>query len=257
MESFDIKHDPGLRISATSDFLKGISVTLLLFFVFIAAQTVTLFLGWDSAIEPGFTHEFIEELGSVEGQQALEALSTDGDTLADISLWSGLITSFVLLLLVFAWKNGSWSEVLPFRKFNFSYFFIFAGLFGAVAFLQQFILTQAGIESQFMEKVMDSVTNKTMLLLGVGIFGPILEELLLRGVALYSIQRISNEHVAVIVTSVVFALLHIQYETAVILSIIPLGLVLGYARVKSGSLILPILLHIVHNSMVVLFFDHL
>ena len=53
---------------------------------------------------------------------------------------------------------------------------------------------------------------------------------------------------AVVVSSVVFAVIHIQYGFAVIVFLLfPMALLLGYARLKSNSLILPILLHSFNN----------
>jgi hypothetical protein len=45
----------------------------------------------------------------------------------------------------------------------------------------------------------------------------------------------------------VFTIMHLQYEVLVMLLILPLGIVLGYARARTGSIWVPILLHVMNN----------
>ena len=58
---------------------------------------------------------------------------------------------------------------------------------------------------------------------------------------------------SVAITAGVFALMHMQYDPAVMLLILPMGVVLGYARARSGSIWVPILLHTLNNLVTVLF----
>ena len=53
---------------------------------------------------------------------------------------------------------------------------------------------------------------------------------------------------ASIVTSVIFAVIHVQYDIYEISTIVVLALIFCYARMKSGSLLLPILLHMINNG---------
>ena len=54
--------------------------------------------------------------------------------------------------------------------------------------------------------------------------------------------------VASILTSLIFAIIHLQYGIYEISTIVVLALIFCYARFKSGSLLLPILLHIINNG---------
>jgi membrane protease YdiL (CAAX protease family) len=52
---------------------------------------------------------------------------------------------------------------------------------------------------------------------------------------------------AIALTSAIWALMHIQYETFFIIQIFGLGLVFGWLRWRSGSTLLPLLLHVLVN----------
>jgi uncharacterized protein len=79
----------------------------------------------------------------------------------------------------------------------------------------------------------------------------IVEELFFRYAALDTLRGVMNVHGAVIVSAVMFGLAHIGVPLSIpILALI--GVAFGYARVASGRLALPILLHFLHNLLIVL-----
>jgi len=91
-----------------------------------------------------------------------------------------------------------------------------------------------------------------LLAIGVGLMAPLFEEFLLRGLLLGSIRHITDAHSAIALTAGVFTLMHLQYNWTVMLLILPLGITLGYARVRSGSIWVPVLLHMINNMATVL-----
>ena len=78
------------------------------------------------------------------------------------------------------------------------------------------------------------------------LLGPILEELIFRGVLLEGLRKYGNLF-GIIMSSVLFGLMH--QNIAQCLPAISIGLVWGYIAVKSGSLLPSIFLHILNNSM--------
>ena len=73
------------------------------------------------------------------------------------------------------------------------------------------------------------------------------EELLMRGLVLPSLQRVTGSTVAIAVSATLFAAIHYDlYRTAFTLI---LGLVLGFLRVRTGSVIPCIVAHAVLNAM--------
>jgi membrane protease YdiL (CAAX protease family) len=85
--------------------------------------------------------------------------------------------------------------------------------------------------------------------LAIVVFTPIGEEILFRGFLFRGWLRSPRDAFAVIViTSLLWALIHVQYDWYTIGQIFTFGLLLGWMRWASGSTILTILLHALINS---------
>jgi len=106
------------------------------------------------------------------------------------------------------------------------------------------------IESPQMMIDMYKTTDYPLIaLLAVVIIAPIFEELIFRGFLFNGLQH-SRLGVtgSIIVTSLLFVLIHAgQYDLSVLAMLIPLALMLGIARHRSGSIYLPIYLHFINN----------
>ncbi|MGB0938743.1 MAG: CPBP family intramembrane glutamic endopeptidase [Colwellia sp.] len=94
----------------------------------------------------------------------------------------------------------------------------------------------------------NTIFDVLMLIIGICIIAPIIEEIIFRGLA-YSrlIQSGLGETRTIIITSLVFTIIHIQYEIIVMLTILPFAFLLGYVRYKTGNLVCCIALHIQLN----------
>lgn len=90
-----------------------------------------------------------------------------------------------------------------------------------------------------------ALSSPLLTLLAIGIFAPIAEEILFRG-AIYNLFKDNiGKYVALIISSVLFALIHLNiYQASYTLFI---GFFLGIILMKTGSLWLPIIFHIVYN----------
>lgn len=90
-----------------------------------------------------------------------------------------------------------------------------------------------------------ALSSPLLTLLAIGIFAPIAEEILFRG-AIYNLFKDNvGKYVALIISSILFALIHLNiYQASYTLFI---GLFLGIILMKTGSLWLPIIFHIVYN----------
>ena len=84
----------------------------------------------------------------------------------------------------------------------------------------------------------------------IGIVLPIAEEILFRGYLFDALRKRWPDATTIIVTASAFAAIHFQLAQFPLL--FAMGLVLGWARMKAGSLRLPILLHAANNSLVML-----
>lgn len=77
------------------------------------------------------------------------------------------------------------------------------------------------------------------------LLGPVLEELLYRGVILQSMRKY-NERFAIVLSSLIFGLMHQNYQQFILAFM--LGLILAAADLRSGSIIPSIIMHIIVNT---------
>ena len=84
--------------------------------------------------------------------------------------------------------------------------------------------------------------------LAVCIFGPIAEELIFRGILLTKLNRLKiNKWVCLFIVTALWTVIHVNYSFWILILIFFNGLLLGLSRYYSGSLIIPIILHIIWN----------
>lgn len=124
--------------------------------------------------------------------------------------------------------------------------------------LQEYMENMESEAEKIFERFLDQrgVVSLLVNILVIAVIPGIGEELLFRGV----LQRVfikwtKNVFTAVIITSLVFALLHFQF-----LSVLPrfiLGIILGYIYVWTGSLWMPVLAHFANNAMAVIYYHYM
>jgi len=84
-------------------------------------------------------------------------------------------------------------------------------------------------------------------LFGVCIFAPVFEEIVFRGIMWWGIEGVISTRAAFVVTTVLFALAHI--DPIHIVAVFPLGVLFGFLRWKTGSIWLPLLSHFLNNTL--------
>jgi membrane protease YdiL (CAAX protease family) len=80
------------------------------------------------------------------------------------------------------------------------------------------------------------------------LLAPVGEELLFRGLLFTRLRAILGAFAAVAVSGLAFAAFHAEHGIGYVLSMIPAGAFLGFAREHSGGVALPMLLHAVMNG---------
>jgi len=92
------------------------------------------------------------------------------------------------------------------------------------------------------------IASSVLRLLAVVVAGPIFEEIVFRGVAFGLLCRTRiGPAGAILVTSAVWAAIHVDYSPTIIAILFVAGLILGLARWRSGSVYLPAIMHILWN----------
>jgi membrane protease YdiL (CAAX protease family) len=80
------------------------------------------------------------------------------------------------------------------------------------------------------------------------IAAPLYEEVFFRGFMFKGIENSrAGPIAAVVITSLAWAALHVQYNFVIIVSIFTGGLILGWARIKTNSIYIPIAMHVLQN----------
>ena len=104
------------------------------------------------------------------------------------------------------------------------------------------------IVPQFMVSVYKTAYFTPLLWLALVIVAPLSEEIFFRGFLFKGIEHSKLGAVgAVIFTSLAWAIMHLQYDVYGIFGLFLGGLLVGCARVKSGSLYIPIAMHTLQN----------
>lgn len=104
------------------------------------------------------------------------------------------------------------------------------------------------IVPEFMADLVASVSFAPLLWLAVIVAAPLFEELFFRGFLIAGLRRGSlGDAGAIVLSSAVWASIHIQYGLYEIITIFIFGLVLGLARIGSRSLWVPVAMHMTAN----------
>lgn len=88
----------------------------------------------------------------------------------------------------------------------------------------------------------------------ISILAGIAEELFFRGALQQILNKIiSNKHITIWITAIIFSAIHFQFYG--FLPRVVLGALLGYLFIWSGNILLPILAHIMHNLINLIFLE--
>lgn len=125
------------------------------------------------------------------------------------------------------------------------------GVLGTLAL--SIAVSQVGLEPQGMKQVIEMVREPRQLavgLLALAVLAPIVEELVFRGLVYGWIAGRWNSLAAWLISSVLFAAAHM--EPAHVILVLPLGLLFGWLRRRTDSLLPSMIAHIVNNGLALL-----
>lgn len=184
-------------------------------------------------------------------EEIFNSLATDGFILSLAIIVSVILCSVLIAIFVRLKGSISFSDYLGFQKIKLKTVLLLVVLFiimlSAVLIADSYIPDQA--DSSFMTELYRSSLFPPLLWLAVAFFGPFFEELLFRGFLFVGLRASRLGTVlTVIVTSILWASLHIQYDLYGIVQILIIGLILGTVRHKSGSLWSSIMIHVLWNG---------
>lgn len=218
--------------------------------VFFAAQTVVLLIYLAVKIASGAVPDLLEYL---------RALSANGLVVSLATVVSALTGIAFIVLFVRVRGNKSVSGYLGFGKISrrlvITAVVVFIAAFGAIIGLESlytFVAHSGSAEaanSSFMTDTYQTAGWLPLLWIAVVLFAPVFEEAFFRGFLFVGLERSRIGVVGtVLLTSLVWASLHLQYNFIGMSTIVILGVILGIVRFKNRSLWPTIMIHALWNA---------
>lgn len=197
-----------------------------------------------------FAPVFIEHGSTLSIEKQLEYGSKHGTVMALTAMFTFFLVVFFSYLFVKLQKQP-FDKFLAIKKFDFKYFLKFCGVLLLLNLLFHVISLYLNLDSmKFMADLSHTAKPLWLLVLAVVVVVPIYEEWIFRG---FIWSGFANSVLGVwgasIITSLMFAVIHLQYGMAEWLMIFALGMLFSIARIKTSSLWLAICLHILNNAL--------
>ena len=173
---------------------------------------------------------------------------------------ASIIGSYYSILLIFIivqylYKENIYSYLNISRFLDLGKTFKYLIIFILWMFFVSLIAERFGLTSlaeggeEFAQSLFKNEKNLILLILAVGIIQPIFEEILFRGFLFKHLERKWGGVIAIICTSIVFSIIHFQYNLFVLGAILfPMAILLGIARLKTKSVMTPIIIHCMNNT---------
>lgn len=179
-----------------------------------------------------------------------------GFNLTIAALLSSIFSLTLIYLFVFISKYPL-KEYLSLKKFSLKSFIFWFLIFSSFIGLSEYLLYKFNISTvpEFLKKAYFSTPYPILLFFVIIFVYPLFEEVLFRGFFFKSLEisKIGGTG-AVLITSFFWSVLHIQYNLWIISVIFIAGIIFGISRLRTGSLYLPLTLHILQNFVSSIFF---
>ncbi len=218
----------------TSTLLWGIFVT----FIFITTQVIALL---------AYAHLRHGQIS----EDLLNKLSVDGTALSIATFATLILCSLITFGIIKLKKGADVKKYLAINAIDLKtvkYWAIVTIIFIIIIDVLLYLLGQP-IVVDFMSNIYTSANPLWLMWLAVAIAAPIFEELFFRG---FLLSGFASSFVgpigAIVLTSLAWASVHLQYNIYGILTIFIAGLILGFARLKTNSIITTIMMHSLMNS---------
>jgi membrane protease YdiL (CAAX protease family) len=216
----------------------GWSLICLLLFLFVQTAVAMVLLAVYIARDPG------QDLMAIA-----QRLETDGLYIALATLASGVVCTGFLVLIV---RLGRFSlgESLGWQRFRPNQLALWSFLALLMVAAQDGLTYLLGrpIVPPFMESAYQTAGFLPLLFLAVIVAAPVFEETYFRGFLFRGLAHSRLRIVgALVITSVIFAAIHLQYDAYGMACVLVTGFFLGVARASTGSSTLAILLHGLNN----------
>ncbi|KWU60552.1 hypothetical protein AWW70_17745 [Bacillus mycoides] len=165
----------------------------------------------------------------------------------------GYFLAFIVILILMKpdIERGS-SDAYPLKKtvlwciYGVLIYFLVQAIYGLIAI----VVFNMDPNSEHSEMIKNNVISFPFRIVNIAILGPIMEEILTKKIILDTLRKRTNVYIACLITSLVFALLHMELASVIPYTLA--GLVYAFLYVKTNRLIVPIVVHMTINTLAIL-----
>jgi uncharacterized protein len=222
-----------------------IGFTLVLTIIWVVTQSVIL-----AAFFIATLGQRAAPRGAAALPEQFEKLAFDGTVFSVTTLATALVIPCFCLLFAWLRPGITVKNYLGLHRVSFKRILAWIGVSLGMAALLDVItlLTGRPVVPKVMIDLYESVQFEPLLWLAVVVAAPIAEEFVFRGFLFVGLRHsLLGSTGTVLITSSVWATMHMQYDLFSIASIALVGVVLGIARIRTDSLLVPISMHALHN----------
>ncbi len=222
---------------------------LAIFAVYFVAQ---------SQVATVFAYASVFSDPTLDVEALIENLATNGLVIAISIIFSAIIGTAIMLVFIKLRKGATISGYLGLKAINTRTFLVLIGITVTLLVLSAtfslFFQSFQPSDSGFSAEVYRTSVWPALLWIAFIIFAPAFEEGFFRGFLFVGLQqsRIGAAG-AIALTSLAFAALHLQYNIYGMVEVLALGVVLGFVRLKTGSLWAPLVIHSFWNIIATVF----
>ncbi len=216
----------------------------------LGLATIVIFIIVQSLVTVAFVVDRLIKNADIDLSQLAEQLLSDGDLLAAATIASAVLCTGFVLMMVKARRGETIGQYLELKSISKKTVLVMLAItigFIAVTSGINYILRQP-MDSDYMNNAYVNTSLPFVFWLAMVLFAPIFEEVFIRGFLFIGFRQSRlGATGAIILTAVVWALLHIQYNYYEMMLIFFLGIVLGIVRHKTDSLWSPLIIHSFNN----------
>jgi membrane protease YdiL (CAAX protease family) len=222
-----------------------IALSLLILLTFVITQSVAFFIYAKSQFA---SHPSTDEVAF------LNSLLSNGDAISAAEIPAAIIGILMTFLFIGLRKRQSIENYLDLHPINIRILLRYLGVMLVAIFVLSVFSTLTNHPTpQVMLDIYHSAKQPMLLWFALIIAAPFFEEIVFRGFLFEGLRHSVIGFVGTaIITSALWASIHLQYGLYEIIIIFLVGLLLAYAKVKTGSLYIPIAMHSMMNLFAIL-----
>ncbi|MCK5810487.1 MAG: CPBP family intramembrane metalloprotease [Cocleimonas sp.] len=214
--------------------------SLLILLSFIISQTVafTLYAGSQFAKHP-----------STDEAAYFNALLSNGDAISMAEIPAALIGIMMTFLFIILHQRQSIEDYLHLHTVDSKTLLKYLGIMILIIFILNSVAALVGHPTpKIILDIYHSAKQPALLWFALIIAAPFFEEILFRGFLFEGLRHSSLGFIGTaILTSALWAGIHLQYDLYELVIIFLVGLILAYAKAKTDSLYIPIAMHSLMN----------